>query len=307
MSPLGAVMGMAGSDVTNHRRQLREFLIAKRSAISPAAAGLSAGFGRRRTPGLRREEVAALAGVGLSWYTWLEQGRDISVSEQTLKRIASALRLNPTDTACLCMLAGVKSTIPELPAADVAVIQSAADGFRAGPAIAMSARWDVEAYNELADRIFDLAERPGPFGRNHIWRMFTDTGRRSLYVDWEPAAAGAVGYLRMISAAAISPDCDLLIGALCETSPDFRRMWNAQSTESLAPFPICLKHPDIGRVEFTSLRTYSPGADRRVFIMLIPANPQTVRAMECLNATSKPFRRGIRGVPSARRSRNPRR
>src|SRR5262249_4429545 len=150
---LSGVINM-GLDVTNRRRQVREFLIAKRSAISPRAAGLSTGLGRRRTPGLRREEVATLAGVGLSWYTWLEQGRDISVSERTLGRIASALRLNPMDTACLYLLAGVKTAVPDLPAADGALLQAAVDGFRAGPAIALNAWWDVDAYNELADRIF---------------------------------------------------------------------------------------------------------------------------------------------------------
>ena len=166
------------------RRLLREFLIAKRAAISPEAAGLPR-RARRRTPGLRREEVAVLASVGVTWYTWLEQGRGIQVSADTLNRIARALRLTASDRAYLFALAEVshqdleqrEETLDEN-------MQAALDGFQAGPAMITGPFFDVEAFNSVADRIFRFADCDGPFARNHVWRFFMDPVRRSLYAEW---------------------------------------------------------------------------------------------------------------------------
>src|SRR5438552_17759258 len=110
-------------DEANRRHQLHEFLVARRAAVSPADAGFGNGVRRRRTPGLRREEVAALAGVGVSWYTWLEQGRGISVSAQTLERIAQALRLTDSDIAHLFALAGVRTDAPRATPVDRRLVQ----------------------------------------------------------------------------------------------------------------------------------------------------------------------------------------
>jgi transcriptional regulator with XRE-family HTH domain len=98
-------MDVAQNETFDQRRELRDFLQARRAALKPEDVGLQ-GTGRRRAPGLRREEVASLACVGLTWYTWLEQGRDIHVSEEMLQRVARALKLSPHDTAYLFSLAG---------------------------------------------------------------------------------------------------------------------------------------------------------------------------------------------------------
>lgn len=253
----------------NRRRQLRDFLTARRAELSPDAVGLPSGVRRRRTPGLRREEVAALAGVGVSWYTWLEQGREIGVSAETLDRIASALRLTPTDAAYLYALAGVPAEAPPVERVDDAIVQAAVDAVR-GPAFVASAWWDIEAYNKPANRIFRFAESSAAFGRNHIWRLFMDPRRRALYVDWELIAQGAVGALRAASATeAGKPHVDPIVSALAQGSVDFTRMWNAQHTTPLTALPIRLKLPRIGQVDFTSLRLHFPGAEGRLFVLLL--------------------------------------
>jgi len=259
-------------------------LIARRASISPSAAGVGEGSKRRRTPGLRREEVAALAGVGLSWYTWLEQGRQISVSAQTLDRIAQALSLTPTDTTCLFDLAGVRSEAPAIQRASDATVQAAVDAC-ARPAFVASACWDIEAYNELANRIFRFDAFSGPFSQNHFWRLFMDADRRALYVDWTVVAEASVGHLRTVSATSSSePRVGALIRALTEHSADFARMWRAQRTTPLSPFIIRLQPPRVERLDFTSLRLQFPGADGRLFVLLLPDNVVTVKALERLQA-----------------------
>jgi transcriptional regulator with XRE-family HTH domain len=276
---MSASTTMRAETAANRRRELRDFLVARRAALSPEAVGLPANIRRRRTPGLRREEVAALAGVGVSWYTWLEQGREIGVSAETLERIASALRLTPTDAAYLYALAGVRSETPQVPRVEDAIVQQAVDAVRV-PALVASAWWDIEAYNQLANRIFRFAETSGTFSRNQIWRLFMDPERRAVYVDWELMAEGAVGALRAVSAIVTAkPYVDPLVSALTEGSVEFTRMWNAQHTTPLAALPIRLQLPRIGQMEFTSLRLQFPGGEGRLFITLLPSNRRTREAV----------------------------
>jgi transcriptional regulator with XRE-family HTH domain len=270
----------------NRRPQLREFLIARRAARTPEAAGFRSDGRRRRTPGLRREEVAAIAGVGLSWYTWLEQGREINVSAQMLTRVATALSLTPTDTAYLFALAGVMASEPALERIATDVLQAAVDDCR-GPAFVVSACWDVEAHNTPADRVFAFDAVTGVFARNHFWRLFMDSARRAIYVDWEEAARGSVGYLRTVSVTRAGESrADALIAELMEKSKEFARIWQDQSTAALTPMTIPLRLPRIGRIDFTSLRLQFPGLDGRVLVHLLPANEMSVRALQKLRGVA---------------------
>src|SRR5215467_4133869 len=166
-----------GEDVATggaQRIELREFLQARRAALKPENLGFQ-GIGRRRAPGLRREEVASIAGVGLTWYTWLEQGRDIRVSEDMLQRLALALNLSPHDTAYLFSLAGRRP--PEVRALSIKIdssIQLALDGFKAGPGFVLNARMDTVAFNRLAEAIYRFDNFDGPLARNNVWRLFMD-------------------------------------------------------------------------------------------------------------------------------------
>jgi hypothetical protein len=161
------------------REELAKFLRTRREALSPADVGLRY-TARRRTPGLRREDVADLAGVSVTWYTWLEQGRDIHCSMALATRLGKALRLSRTDREYLFRLAGHSPPPSTRNAAIEPSIQAVFDGFTAGPALLISPRLDVLAFNQYADRVFGLAGRTGSFDGNHLYRGFMDPERRKL-------------------------------------------------------------------------------------------------------------------------------
>lgn len=290
---------------TSRRRELREFLIARRASVSPESVGLPAGV-RRRTPGLRREELATVAAVGITWYTWLEQGRDIRVSAETLDRIAVALRLTPTDTAYLFSLAGVPR--PEAPnhAPHVelgAGIQRLLDAFRA-PAFVVGPNWDVEAFNDVADRVYRFEDYSGAFGRNHMWRFFMDPARRAVYLDWDELAKLVPSVMRAASARRVGdPYFDGLIRALTDGSPTFKKFWSAQLTAPLTPDRVRLSVPGFGEVHVTSTRLRLPDADECLLFLLPPADERSASVMARIAREGKPTRQPGTGAPQARRTR----
>jgi transcriptional regulator with XRE-family HTH domain len=281
------------------RRELRDFLMAHRNAIAPASVGLAAG-GRRRTAGLRREELATVAGVSATWYTWLEQGRDIKVSADTLGRIAVALRLTPTDTAYLFSLALVAQ--PRPPAGDHATgwqqsFQPLLDAFR-GPAFIVDRAWDIAAFNRIADRIFRFAEHSSPLGRNHVWRFFMDPKRRALYADSSVMAQVTVGILRASYARRVGdPRFEEVLRSLMVGSEEFRTLWAAQHTAPLTPERIRLLIPQCGEVTVSSTRLSVPGRDDDLIVLLPPADPASAAVMDRLAEDSK--------APAARKSAAP--
>jgi transcriptional regulator with XRE-family HTH domain len=268
---------------SGQRDELAKFLRTKREALSVTAAGLRK-TARRRTPGLRREEVADLAGVSVTWYTWLEQGRDIQCSTALLTRLAKALRLSRTDSDYLFRLAG--HSPPARPARSEGIepeIQAVLDGYTAGPALLTGPRLDVLAFNNLADAVFRFDDFPGPFQRNHLWRAFMDPQRRHFYVDWELMMSRAVAALRAHYAMRIgNEDFETMIAALREHSPDFARMWEERRTMPLDSIQVRLATQDFGALTFISTRfTVSILADHVAFF-LSPADDATTRAMRSL-------------------------
>jgi transcriptional regulator with XRE-family HTH domain len=272
---------MATADDARRRRELREFLTARRAGVSPASVGLSPGT-RRRTPGLRREELAAVAGVGITWYTWLEQGRDIRVSRDTVERIANALRLTQTDSDYLFSLSGVARTdtrngdgIFKLDES----ISSVLNAFQ-GPAFVVGPDWDVEAFNQLADKVYQLGRCSGTFGRNHVWRFFMDPARRALYLDWEALAETAVGLIRAAYARRVGvPYYESLLQALSEGSPEFKSLWSAQRTSAPTPNLVRLSIPRLGEVHVMSVRLPLPGSDDHLLFLLPPVDEKSAKLM----------------------------
>jgi len=295
---------MTTTDETRRRRELREFLMARRAAVSPESVGLPSGV-RRRTPGLRREELATVAAVGVTWYTWLEQGRDIRVSAETLDRIAVALGLSPTDTAYLFSLADVPRR--ELPSTERKValdkgIQRVLDAFQA-PAFVVGPCWDVEAFNAVADRVYQLEDHAGAFGRNHMWRFFMDPARRALYLDWEVLADTAVGVLRAAYARRVGdPYFEKLLQALTDASSEFKRLWSAQRTAPLTPDRVRLLVPGFGELHVTSTRLPLPGSDECLLLLLPPADEKSASVMARLARARKPKGGTITSAARARRS-----
>lgn len=273
-----------GTDSNLSRRQeLGEFLKTRRANLRPQDLDLS-WSGRRRTPGLRREEVASLAGVGVVWYTWLEQGRDIRVSPDLLGRLSKALRLQAHEVTYLFSLAGHHP--PEQKEANVPVaddIQAVVDGYIAGPAFAFDALFEVIVFNDLADFVYHFQDYSGSRPRNIMWRNFMDPYRRQLYVPWLECVELGVGHLRVAYATRVgNPEFESLIRDLSKASPDFDRLWKASAQRgpsSYHPFPIKLHVPDFGTLSFVSVRFALPARPDWRAVFLSPADDHTRTAM----------------------------
>ena len=234
------------------RAELADFLRTRRNAITPDQVGLPNG-GRRRTPGLRREEVAQLAGVGTTWYTWLEQGRDIRASASVLDALAGALRLTPPERAHLFLLGrGEEVGPPDTPAEKVTdEVRRLIEHLGSSPALVIGRRWDYLAWNRaLAVLIGDPADLPAG-RRNHIWATFMDPDRRRLFTDWDVAARNAVARFRADSAQHIGdPAFDELIAELRETSPEFADWWRRHEVARSGAGRKVLRHPEVGKMVF---------------------------------------------------------
>jgi len=210
------------------RRELGEFLRSRRERLTPDRAGIPA-IGRRRTPGLRREEVAALAGVGVTWYTWLEQGRPINASAQVMQSIARTLRLTEAEQVHLWALAGLPApamTPMAVPTVTEA-FQPVLDKLDPYPACMQNARFDVLAYNRGYRFLFGDLDAMAESDRNCLRLFFTDGGWRSCYVDDEIVAARMAAKLRAAMGAHLDdPRFVTLVADLRERSTDFDRLWS---------------------------------------------------------------------------------
>lgn len=215
------------------RSELSEFLRTHRERLSPAEVGLPAGK-RRRTPGLRREEVAALAGVGLSWYTWLEQGRQIGVSADFLDNLARVLKLDAAERRHLFLLAQERP--PAEPGKTFCSVPSLVgrllDDLSPHAAHVLNLRWDVLAYNDTAGRLFGFGDYP-PERRNLLWLLFTDPALRDTLVAWEhEAPAMLASFRRDFAGARGDTDARALISELDAVSPEFKVWWRRQDVHA---------------------------------------------------------------------------
>lgn len=208
------------------RQELADFLRMKREKLSPQAVGLPSGT-RRRTPGLRREEVAALAGVGLTWYTWLEQGREINASVEFLEDLARVLKLDATERYHLFLLAHQR---PPVVAGHqwcqvTPLVRRLLDDLTLRPAYVMNLSWDIIAWNSAADRLFTIAERQ-PEQRNMLWMLFADPELNQRLMGWLEQAPQILASFRRDYARA-PQDATMLqrIQALSDVSPQFRQLW----------------------------------------------------------------------------------
>ncbi|WP_255442866.1 helix-turn-helix transcriptional regulator [Corallococcus sp. Z5C101001] len=236
------------------RAELAHFLRSRRARVHPEDVGLPSSS-RRRTPGLRREELARLADVGVSWYTWLEQGRDIHVSEPLLERLSLALRLTPTERAHLFELAqGRPAARPLMTPTTVSIALRRILEAHPYPALVSTQRWDVLAWNEAASLVYgDLDALPVEH-RNGLWSLFMNPERRARMPEWEAAARRAVAGFRLDAARAANREAfDSLAARLVESSPEFARLWGEHD---VVEFPEMLKviiHPELGPIEFENV------------------------------------------------------
>jgi transcriptional regulator with XRE-family HTH domain len=234
------------------RAELADFLRRRRAGITPEEVGLPGG-GRRRTPGLRREEVAQLAGVGATWYTWLEQGRDVRASLDVFEAISRALRLTPAERIHLILL-GRGEEAPPCPGPVERVsptVKRLIQGLGGTAAYVLGRRWDYLAWNDPAVAVFgDFGKLPRE-ERNHAWQTFTNPDRRELLTDWDKSSRLLVAKFRADSARHLGdPSFEQLIEALRNASSEFCKAWKRHEVARSGEGRKTLMHPDVGKLVF---------------------------------------------------------
>lgn len=252
------------------QRALASFIRAQREKLTPAALGLPPGA-RRRTPGLRREEVAQLAGLSVTWYTWLEQGRDMSLSPLALGRLAAALRLGRAERAYLFELAGKRDPDPgqddaeAVPPPVLACVEAIA-----APAYILDRAWTALSWNRAAERLF-TGWLDGAASRNLLRFIFLEPAARSFICDYDDRARRVVAEFR----AAISTHLgDQPIRGLVETlrraSPDFARLWDEQGVLGREGGARTFNHPTDGFLRFEQVTFDVAGRPDLKLTMLVP-------------------------------------
>jgi transcriptional regulator with XRE-family HTH domain len=234
------------------RAELADFLRKRRASLKPEDVGLP-NVGRRRTPGLRREEVAQLAGVGTTWYTWLEQGRDVRASFEVFEAIARALRLSPVERAHLILLGRGEAAPPCKPPAEriSPAIRRLIESLGPNPAYVIGRRWDYLAWNRAACAVFGDFGRVPRHARNHLWQLFLNPARRELMTDWEEGSRLVVAKFRADSAQHLSdPSFEELIQALRQSSPEFCQAWKRHEVAQQGSGRKEIRHPDVGSLLF---------------------------------------------------------
>ncbi|WP_025691919.1 helix-turn-helix transcriptional regulator [Paenibacillus zanthoxyli] len=261
----------------NERGQaLGNFLRKRRNRLSPMDVGLPSGV-RRRTPGLRREEVAQLANVGTSWYMWLEQGRDIQPSVQVLESLALALRLSPNERRHLFLLA--KQSLPPNSSPPEEIIsptlRQVLHDLGTTPAYVLGRRWDFLAWNKVANEVFILSEPSPPHDYNMIWRIFTDPAAKAFFRDWEQIARAVIAEFHIARTRYEgNASFEGLLEDLKRVSPEFCQLWaNYEASSSLGGEKE-MDHPVFGYLEFKHITLQAP-EDPDVKVMIYTPNTAT--------------------------------
>lgn len=263
------------------RKMLAEFLRSRRARLTPEQVGITGGR-RRRTPGLRREEVAELAGVSTDWYTWLEQGRDIQVSSGVIDAIARALRLSRDEQLHLMVLTAPAGTLTTFFSrnTDLERYQQFVTLLDELPAHVIDRRMDFIAWNRAARVTFGYDA-----GREHnmLRLFFLDDAFRRRMLDWERDARGIVAAFRMTVARHLDdPDLLALVQELTEQSAEFRQFWGEYEVRSLCgPYRV-IDHPIAGRMTFDQL-SFQVGGDPDIHCcMYKPADVSTAAKLRAL-------------------------
>lgn len=268
----------------DRHHELAAFLRSRRARVSPEQVGLPEG-NRRRTPGLRRGEVAMLAGVSLEWYTWLEQGRDIHVSVQVLESLVRALQLDVNERTHLFLLA-----LRQPPPVDTfsqtmisPTLQRFIDQLGTSAACVVDARLNVLAWNKAFCAVFGDYATMSERERNMIWRLFTSP---SLDKQWEEharvyLAQFRAGYDRFLE----DPWWTIQIAELNRFSPEFRALWMRHDVLNVPEGRKSMQHPLVGELSFEFLWFQTiDSSDLRILIHTPLNNSGTADKIERLLA-----------------------
>ncbi|WUH89011.1 helix-turn-helix transcriptional regulator [Streptomyces sp. NBC_00433] len=279
----------------NAHGQLADFLQARRGRLSPADVGLPTYGDRRRVPGLRREELALLAGVSAPYYARLEQGQSHNASPEILDALATALRLDDSERAHLHLLAELprrRRTPRPRPERMSAATRALLTALGDTPALVLGRRTDVLAWNRTGHALLaghlDSAAPETPATRPNMARLvFLDAHTRDLYTRWEDKAKAVVGGLRQTAAGyPDDPETAALIGELAMRSPDFARWWADHRVVPCDTADYELRHPLVGPLTLTQQTLQSPaGQGPRLVVATAEAGSAAEAALALLTHT----------------------
>jgi transcriptional regulator with XRE-family HTH domain len=279
------------------RKELADFLKSRRKRLTPQEAGLpGTDDSRRRTKGLRREEVAVLAGISLPWYTALEQARDIRVSDSVIDSLARTFKLGRDESVHLYMLADRK--VPLNPIQDGAYrekanpeLQRIVDQFSHLPAYAIDGQWNLLVWNQTAAELFGLF--PGKMrdcARNLLWMLFTDSAFRGRFADWETSAGKLLAAFRTAYARRMEDPClSEIIGSLAEAADDFNAIWERHDVQCLRDNLFQIHHPHAGAIDILSNAFYAAEHDDVTLVLYTPASVIDEERLKHLQDISKPM------------------
>lgn len=315
---------MKGVDMVSQRQQqdyrlqeLGDFLRTRRAKLAPEEVGLPRGS-RRRSPGLRRAEVAQLVGISVDWYTWLEQGRAITPSTQVLERLVQTLRLDANERSHLFLLAQQQPPPALVQETEIVspALQHFLDEFGSRPAFVSGRLWDVLAWNDAGNAVFgDYRQMTAPRERNTIWGIFTNPQARQFVVNWEEDARLLLAQFRN-SYGRHPEDTQFteLIHDLMLASPEFRAWWPDHEVRSGQEGRKTLNHPQVGYLMFERLTFQVFDApDLKVTVYTPLEEADTPRKLEQLldqwyqhegqrPHTPSPISEGVHSLPQMQRS-----
>ena len=267
---------------------LGTYLKDRRAKLDPAAFGFPAE--RRRTPGLRREEVAQRANISSTWYTWLEQGRGGAPSADVLDRIARALMLTDVEREHLFLL-GLGRPPEVRYRKDEGVtprLQRVLDALEPSPALIRTATWDVVAWNRAATvMLTDYGSLP-PEQRNILRFIFLDPRVRAAQYDWESVARFVVGAFRVDAArAGAAAEVEPLVDELCRLSPEFKALWRDNDVRSHGEGVKHIRHPVLGPIAFEYSAFAVDGRPDLTMVVYNPATPADAEKIRSLTGSAR--------------------
>ena len=272
--------------------QLGAYLKGRRAKLDPAAFGFPPE--RRRTPGLRREEVAQRANISPTWYTWLEQGRGGAPSADVLDRIARALMLTDVEREHLFLL-GLGRPPEVRYRKDEGVtprLQRVLDALEPSPALIRTATWDVVAWNRAATvMLTDYGSLP-PEQRNILRFIFLDPRVRAAQYDWESVARFVVGAFRVDAArAGAAAEVEPLVDELCRLSPEFKTMWRDNDVRSHGEGVKQIRHPLLGPLAFEYSAFAVDGRPDLSMVVYNPVTPADAEKIRSLTGSARALER----------------
>ena len=290
------------------RAALGAFLRSRRERLSPEDVGLAAHANpgrnapatapaaakpspRRRTPGLRREEVALLSGVSVSWYSWLEQGRPIAASRQVLDALAATLRLTAAERRHVFELAGEADATPaQTPAADgcPAVgkhLRATVAALAPVPTCLLDQHWDLLVYNEAEAALYGGLDHLPPTRRNMIWLYFGWPGMREILTDFETEAWSVLAQFRASADRHLDdPRFAEIVTDICTADPDFAHRWNRHDVAAFNPALKRFTHPRFGPLTFRQTKLLAAENPDLHLVARHPADPATHRAIHAMSS-----------------------